>query len=67
MARYSPNVWQNCATCEFWVGSRKADKFDFTAEVLEATRGRCTLRSSHDEKYATSTCVGWRRWSALKS
>ncbi|KPK86197.1 MAG: hypothetical protein AMJ81_01750 [Phycisphaerae bacterium SM23_33] len=67
MAKYSPNIWQNCATCEFWVGPRRPDESGATAEVDEAAQGKCILRGAHAEKYATNTCVGWRRWTALKA
>ena len=65
MGRFSARQWQNCATCQFWTGHRKVNAQHSAAETDPSTVGTCTLTGREGRKYATNSCIGWRRWQAL--
>ena len=66
MARFSAKTWQNCATCQFWLGPRVLNARMVVAEVDEAAEGACTARKQNPRRYATASCNGWQRWVPLE-
>ena len=63
MAKFSARFWQNCATCEFWVGPRQFNAPMVAAEVDEKAEGACSGERKDSKSYATTSCVGWRQWA----
>ncbi len=66
MARFSARTWQNCATCQFWLGPRTLNTTMVVAEVEESAGGTCTAKGIDSKSYATTSCIGWRRWLPLE-
>jgi hypothetical protein len=71
MPSYSPtNVFKQCATCEFWAGTRemRSGYFRKTAEVDENAEGIClnedSVFSQHQQP-AAAGCSRWKIWSAI--
>ena len=65
MARYSGTFWKNCATCDFWTGSREAEASTHTVQIDPAARGSCTLKTKYPVRYATNVCSAWKEWQVL--
>ena len=66
MNNYS-KTWQNCATCEFWVGPRAPDHWRERVEVENDAKGECTGKTwNRSQKTATQSCSDWKAWSVLK-
>ena len=65
MARFSARNWNNCATCEFWLGSRRFNEYMIAAETDLEARGICSASGRGISTYATASCVGWRKWATL--
>ena len=67
-----PSNWKQCATCEYWAGSREpADLWGNRVEVESPmSRGGCMSRDSgwfHSDlgKQASSSCQSWEKWKIL--
>ena len=67
-----PSNWKQCATCEYWAGSREpADLWGNRVEVESPmSRGRCMSRDSgwfHSDlgKQANGSCQSWEKWKIL--
>lgn len=67
MAKFAARFWQNCATCELWVGPRQFHALMAASEVDEAAEGVCSGERKDSKTYATNSCAGWRKWAMLKA
>ncbi len=65
MCRFNARQWKNCATCQFWIGPRTLDQLQQAAEADQMAQGSCALQKRPLRKYATNSCIGWRKWAAL--
>jgi hypothetical protein len=70
VAYSATNVFNQCATCEFWGGPREMRNgyFRKTVEVDDDIDGACQNGDSlfiHHQQPAASGCSKWAKWSAI--
>lgn len=71
MSQQYPPSFKNCATCDYWGGSRTTDTFGQRVECDSAmAKGKCYCKSSgwasNPGRQANSSCNSWQKWCALK-
>jgi len=66
MGRFTAREWQNCATCQYWVGPRQLNQSLSAAEVDPAARGTCIFHQKCAHRYATTSCINWQVWGVLR-
>lgn len=70
MAQDYPKTFKNCATCNYWGGSRQADSFGNKVTVSSSSsKGKCFCQGSPwkgSDKQAKETCSKREHWGALK-
>lgn len=59
------NAWKNCATCDFWQGTRKLDEGGASVTVDNAAHGQCDGFWKGSRKTGNNKCSEWRKWSHL--
>ncbi len=68
MALFQPKLWKNCATCNFWTGSRKTNDIHSGVRAEMNCCGECMQAKYKGlRRFATNSCLKWRRWNALAS
>ncbi len=69
MSQFTKN-FKNCATCNYWGGTRQVDTFGSRVTVgSSSVKGKCLLQGGPwkgQERTASSTCNKWTAWAALK-
>ena len=66
MSKFSPKYWQNCATCDFWVGPRTCDAQQGAAVVKELVEGKCTIIQADAKRFSLASCTKWKKWASLQ-
>ena len=69
MSQQYSSSFKNCATCEYWTGSRETDNFGQRVEVDSSmSKGRCMCRNSgwSGERQANASCNHYEKWAPLK-
>jgi hypothetical protein len=70
MSRSIGRFEKNCATCEFWGGSRKLSSFRDAVEYADDNvKGECVAIGGFFSRRQTSArqaCDKWVKWSVLK-
>jgi len=60
--------FQNCATCDFWTGSRSLNSARTRVEYDSGVEGDCLYGGKKiTRKSPTSKCSNYRKWGLLKS
>ncbi len=67
MGKFTARQWQNCATCEFWRGPRELDAVQKAADLDPSAQGPCVRNGTQVKRYATSSCISWKAWTAFQS
>jgi len=59
------NVWKNCATCDFWQGTRQVNAARDTVTVQGSAQGTCAGFWKGSRKFANDKCTEWKCWREL--
>lgn len=70
MSQSYPSSWKQCATCDYWGGSRTTDAFGQNVKVGSAMDyGVCMCPNNcgwkGQKKQANGSCSGYRKWGVL--
>ena len=68
MSLFKPKDWRNCATCQFWTGTRHTDDRHVGVRAGPIDCGSCRLaKYKGQRRFATNACIQWQQWNVLVS
>jgi hypothetical protein len=63
----TPATWKQCATCEFWAGSRRPSHWRDRSEYESGSKGECAGGGwDRSQMTAENSCGSWKKWGILK-